>query len=146
VLGVNGWEFLVLAVIALVVVGPDKLPRYAADAARFIRQVRNMARQAQDDVREHLGPEFADIDVRDLDPRRFVQKHLLEDDDLRFSFDDDPRDDDVPAARSDRHDRDESRSGSTPRKHSGSGGSTSGGSTRIDLVKDAPPPYDNDAT
>ena len=138
VLGVNGWEFLVLAVVALVVVGPDKLPKYAADAGRFLRQMREMAQQAQSEVREQLGPEFSDIDVRDLDPRRFVQKHLFEDDpdalraeDFRFSFDDD---DEVPSARSARHDRVRETTGPDLRK------------TPSFTKPDGPPPFDGDAT
>ena len=86
--GINGFEFVILAVLALVVVGPDKLPGFISDASRMVRQVRRMARDAQNDVREHLGPEFADIDLADLNPRSFVQKHLLDDtidDDLRES-------------------------------------------------------------
>jgi sec-independent protein translocase protein TatB len=141
VLGVNGWEFLVLAVVALVVVGPDKLPKYAAEAGRFLRQMRAMAQQAQSDVREQLGPEFADLDVRDLDPRRFVQKHLFEDDpdglrpeDFRFSLDDSLDDDNVPPARSPRHDRVRPGNGPNLRK-------------APDLTKPgAPPPFDADAT
>ncbi len=44
-----------------------------------LRQLRTMANSARDDLREGLGPEFADFDVADLSPRRFVRKHLLED-------------------------------------------------------------------
>lgn len=96
--GINGWEFVVLAVVALVVIGPDKLPGFIQDAGRMIRQVRKMATEAQADVRDHLGPEFAELDLSDLNPRAFVQKHLLDDaldDDLRDSVrvsldDDDP--------------------------------------------------------
>jgi len=96
--GINGWEFIVLAIIALVVIGPDKLPRFVADGGKMLRQVRKMAREAQSEVREQLGPEFADIDMRDLNPRKFVSKHLLDDslDDIDMDLglnddDDDPR-------------------------------------------------------
>ena len=78
--GISGWEVPVLAVVALLVLGPDKLPRYAADAARVIRQIRRMATEARDEVTRDLGPEFRDIDLQDLDPRRFVTRHLFEDD------------------------------------------------------------------
>lgn len=83
--GVNGYEFIVLAVVGLIVLGPDKLPKYIADAAQMIRRVRRMASDAQDEVRRELGPEFADLNLADLDPRKFVSKHLfdigLDDDD-----------------------------------------------------------------
>jgi sec-independent protein translocase protein TatB len=49
-------ELVALAVIALLVLGPDKLPRYAADAARVLRQVRRMASDAKAEVSRELGP------------------------------------------------------------------------------------------
>ncbi|MCW2888265.1 MAG: sec-independent protein translocase protein TatB [Streptosporangiaceae bacterium] len=67
-----------LAVLALVIFG-DKLPGVAAQAGRVLRQVRAMADNATADLKEGLGPEFADFDPADLHPRRFVQKHLFGD-------------------------------------------------------------------
>jgi sec-independent protein translocase protein TatB len=76
-------EALVLVVLALIIFGPDQLPKVASQAGRALRQLRTMANSAKQDLQEGLGPEFADFDVADLSPRRFVRKHLLEDlDDL----------------------------------------------------------------
>jgi sec-independent protein translocase protein TatB len=72
-------EVMVIAIIALFVVGPERLPKLAADAGRMLRQFRNMARNATSSVREELGPEFADVKFEDLNPRSFVRKHLLDD-------------------------------------------------------------------
>ena len=72
-------EVLVIAVVALFVIGPTRLPKYAAEAGRMLRQLRLMAKQASSSVREELGPEFADVEFADLHPRRFVRKHLFED-------------------------------------------------------------------
>ena len=79
-------EILVIAAVALFIVGPTRLPKVAADAGRMLRQLRMMAKQASASVRDELGPEFADVDLADLHPRRFVRKHLfedLDDDDVR---------------------------------------------------------------
>jgi sec-independent protein translocase protein TatB len=79
-------EVIVIAVVALFVVGPERLPKYAAEAGRMLRQLRRMAKQASATVREELGPDFADVELADLHPRRFVRKHLfedLDDDDVR---------------------------------------------------------------
>jgi len=77
-----GWsEFLVLAVIGLIVLGPERLPKAAADAARLVRQLRAMARSASADLKAELGPEMADLDLASLHPRRMVQSMLLDDDD-----------------------------------------------------------------
>jgi sec-independent protein translocase protein TatB len=72
-------KLLVLAVIAIVVFGPDQLPRIAAQAGRTLRDLRRLAEGATNDLREGLGPEFSDFDVTDLNPRNFVRKHLLDD-------------------------------------------------------------------
>ena len=74
-------KLLILAVIALVVFGPNELPKIAAQAGRALRDLRRIAEGAKEDLREGLGPEFQDFDFEDLNPRRFVQKHLLEEPD-----------------------------------------------------------------
>jgi sec-independent protein translocase protein TatB len=71
-------KLLFLAVIALVIFGPNELPRIARQAGRALRDLRQIAEGAKADLREGLGPEFQDFDFEDLNPRRFVQKHLLE--------------------------------------------------------------------
>jgi sec-independent protein translocase protein TatB len=68
----------VLALIALVVFGPNELPRLARQAGRMLRDLRRIAEAAKADLREGLGPEFQDFDFDDLSPRRFVQKHLMD--------------------------------------------------------------------
>lgn len=72
-------KLLVLGILALVIFGPDQLPRIAAQAGRALRDLRRMAEGAKADLRENLGPEFADFDINDLNPRHFVRKHLLDD-------------------------------------------------------------------
>ena len=73
------WKILVLGVIALVIFGPDQLPKMAAQAGRALRELRQMADGATRDLREGLGPEFSDFDMRDLHPANFVRKHLFDD-------------------------------------------------------------------
>jgi sec-independent protein translocase protein TatB len=72
-------KLLVLAVIALVIFGPNELPKIASQAGRALRDLRRIAEGAKNDLREGLGPEFSDFDIEDLNPKRFVQKHLLDD-------------------------------------------------------------------
>ena len=69
-------KLLVLAAIALVVFGPSELPKIASQAGHALRDLRKIAEGAKNDLREGLGPEFADLDIEDLNPKRFVQKHL----------------------------------------------------------------------
>jgi sec-independent protein translocase protein TatB len=71
-------KLLVLGVIALVIFGPDQLPKMASQLGRTLRDLRRMADGATRDLREGLGPEFSEFDVRDLHPGNFVRKHLLD--------------------------------------------------------------------
>ena len=76
-----GWsEIIVLAVIGLIVFGPDRLPKAAADAAKMIRQLRSMARAAATDLKAELGPEMADLDLASLHPRHLAGTLLADDD------------------------------------------------------------------
>ncbi|WP_214109072.1 sec-independent translocase [Acrocarpospora catenulata] len=75
-----GWpEIVALAVIALLVFGPEKLPQAASQAGRTLRQLRQMANNARSDLEANLGPEFKNFDPADLNPKAFVRKHLLDD-------------------------------------------------------------------
>ena len=72
-------EFLLLLVLAVILFGPERLPELARKAARMIRYVRTLADNAQRQLKDELGPDFSDLDVRDLHPKTFVRKHLLDD-------------------------------------------------------------------
>ena len=74
-------KLLVLAVIALVIFGPNELPKIASQVGRALRDLRAIAEGAKNDLREGLGPEFADFEIEDLNPKRFVHKHLIGDPD-----------------------------------------------------------------
>lgn len=76
--GIGIQEFLLIFVVALVIFGPDRLPDFARQAGRMVRQVRQLSRQARDDIRAELGPEYADFELTDLDPRRALRKHISE--------------------------------------------------------------------
>ena len=78
----NFGKILFLAVVALVVFGPHELPKMAAKAGQALRELRKIAEGAKNDLRDGLGPEFADFEIEDLNPRNFVQKHLLSEMDL----------------------------------------------------------------
>lgn len=71
-------EILALVVLAIVIFGPERLPELARKAAQILHYVRGLAGQAQDQLKEELGPEFSNMDFRDLNPKQFVKKHLLD--------------------------------------------------------------------
>lgn len=141
---VNGWEFILLVVIAIVVLGPSKLPEYSAKLARLVMNVRRMADDARGQLREQMGPEFDDLDwrqydPRQYDPRRIVREALVEPLEDAFTLEDRPSSrgsTSVEAAAR--------RSGTDP----GDGG-TGGGATRSGALVGEPgvaTPWDPEAT
>lgn len=78
-----GWaEIAVLAVLAMLIFGPERLPKVAADAGRLVRELRRMASGVSNDLRNELGVDLDEI--RRLDPRRFF------DDDVDYATPDRP--------------------------------------------------------
>ena len=77
VFGINGGEFMVLLVVAVFVIGPKRMPEYAAKLAKLIRQLRALADTAKVQLREQMGPDFGDVDWTQYDPRRIVREALL---------------------------------------------------------------------
>ena len=82
-----GWgEILVLIVAGLFILGPERLPQGAAGLGRTIRQVKEYATGARDQLRSELGPEFDELrkpledlrGIRDFNPRTAVSKHLFD--------------------------------------------------------------------
>ena len=71
-------ELAVIALVAVVVLGPDRLPDLARQAAQLIHRARGLAHNARDELRSELGPEYSDLQLRDLDPRTIVRKHITE--------------------------------------------------------------------
>lgn len=76
--GIGLPEMMVIAVVAMLVFGPDKLPDLARQAGKAVRQLRGYANNARDELRAELGPDFAHLELRDLDPRVLARKHLAE--------------------------------------------------------------------
>jgi sec-independent protein translocase protein TatB len=71
-------ELAVIALVAIFVFGPDKLPDLAKQAGAMVRKARDFANSARDELRDELGPDYAHLELRDLDPRTIVRKHIVE--------------------------------------------------------------------
>jgi sec-independent protein translocase protein TatB len=72
-------EMITLIVMAVIIFGPDKLPKLIQDSVGFIRKIRSFADGAKADIRKELGPEFKDFEFEDLNPKTFVRKNLIGD-------------------------------------------------------------------
>lgn len=79
---IGALELVTLIVLAVLVFGPDKLPKVVQDVSRFIRKVREFSDSAKEDIRSELGPEFKDFEFEDLNPKTFIRKQLDGNEDL----------------------------------------------------------------
>ncbi|PCG85680.1 Sec-independent protein translocase TatB [Streptomyces sp. WZ.A104] len=90
---IGALELLTLGVLAVLVFGPDKLPKLIQDVTRTIRKIREFSDSAKEDIRSELGPQFKDFEFEDLNPKTFVRKQLMDGNDdlglkeIRESFD-----------------------------------------------------------
>ena len=75
--GLTFEKLLIIAVIAVFLLGPERLPGYAAKLAQLIRSLRDMARGAKDRMRDEMGPEFDDVDWQKLDPRQYDPRRII---------------------------------------------------------------------
>lgn len=70
-------KLLIILVIAVFLIGPDRMPGYAAQLARLVRAARDFANGAKERMREELGPEFDEVDWRKLDPRQYDPRRII---------------------------------------------------------------------
>lgn len=76
-LDINPFEMVALFVLAILLFGPDRLPKVAADAGRMVRQFREFTQNARADLSRELGPEFKDLNLEDLNPRTLARRNLI---------------------------------------------------------------------
>ncbi|MFI8179027.1 sec-independent translocase [Actinacidiphila glaucinigra] len=141
---IGALEVVALVILAVLVFGPDKLPKVIKDVMQFVRKVREFSDSAKADIRSELGPEFKDFEFEDLHPKNFVRKQLMDNDELglkeiRNGFD---FKEEMSAVTDAVHGRD-----------SGAGSGSSGSSGTPDrlrkrdgLTPGEAPPFDSDAT
>ncbi|WP_328750321.1 sec-independent translocase [Streptomyces sp. NBC_00285] len=140
-------ELITLVVLAVLVFGPEKLPKVIQDVMRTVRKIREFSESAKQDIRSELGPEFKDFEFEDLNPKTFIRKQLDNDElglkEIRNGFDLKKEMAEVTDAV---HSTDTSSSSASSSSSSQSGG-------RIDMTKKAEepgeqdrPPFDADAT
>ncbi len=145
-------ELVTIVVLAVLVFGPEKLPKMIQDVTRTIRKIRDFSESAKADIREELGPEFKDFEFEDLNPKTFIRKQLDNDElglkEIRNGFD-------LKKEMADVTDAVHGRESDTPSSSSTTSSSSSAGSTggSVDMTKkreklapDERPPFDADAT
>ncbi|WP_194962101.1 sec-independent translocase [Streptomyces sp. NRRL B-1677] len=150
-LDIGPLELVALVVLAVLIFGPDKLPKMIQDVSRTLRKIRQFSESAKEDIRSELGPEFKDFEFEDLNPKTFVRKHVLDKDELglkeiRNGFD-------LKAEMTDVADAVHGRTGDAAAPGSAPSSPDGGSPARPDLLKKPQkpepgerPPFDSDAT
>jgi sec-independent protein translocase protein TatB len=75
--GLTMEKVLIIGVLAVFLLGPERLPHYAAQLGRLVRSLRDMANGAKDRMRDEMGPEFDDVDWKKLDPRQYDPRRII---------------------------------------------------------------------
>jgi sec-independent protein translocase protein TatB len=75
---IGAGELFGLAILAMLLVGPERLPKIAVEAAQWVKKARGLATKATAELRENLGPGFEDLQPKDLNPKTFVKKQISE--------------------------------------------------------------------
>ncbi|MFD5522370.1 sec-independent translocase [Streptomyces sp. NPDC127066] len=140
-------ELVTLIVLAVLVFGPDKLPKMIQDVTRTIRKIRDFSESAKADIRDELGPDFKDFEFEDLNPKTFIRKQLDNDElglkEIRNGFDLKKEMAEVTDAV---HSRESDSSAAGGSADGTTGGSVDMTKKREKLDADEHPPYDADAT
>ena len=72
-------KLLIIGVLAVFLLGPERLPGYAAGLARLVKGMRRMASGAKERMRDEMGDEFDEVDWKKLDPRQYDPRRIIRD-------------------------------------------------------------------
>lgn len=75
--GLSFEKLFVIAIIAVILLGPERLPYYASQLAKLVRGVRDLANGAKERMREEMGPDFDEVDWKKLDPRQYDPRRII---------------------------------------------------------------------
>jgi sec-independent protein translocase protein TatB len=75
--GINGAELIILIILAVLVLGPEKLPEYTRKLTEWIRTLRRMAEGAKVQFKDETGTDFDEIDWRRYDPRQYDPRRII---------------------------------------------------------------------
>lgn len=121
-------KLLLIGLVAGLLIGPERLPRYVESLTRFARRAKEYVTTAKTRMKDEMGADFDDVDWRTLDPRQYDPRRIIRE----ALLDDAP----VPTVRA----------ASAAAAVAGAGALTKPQSGSMAFTADAPPPFDNEAT
>lgn len=130
VFGLTFEKLLLIGILAVFLLGPERLPHYAAQLARLVRSLRALAGDARDRMREEMGPEFDEVDWKKLDPRQYDPRRIIRE----------ALSEDIPPLAS------PSRAAAAASAAAPDPAATSGASVRLAAAAPSPAPFDGEAT
>lgn len=77
--GLTFEKLLLIGLIAVLIIGPERLPRAAEGFARMVRKAGEYIRDTKSRMRDEMGPELDDVDWRKLDPRQYDPRRIIRD-------------------------------------------------------------------
>lgn len=77
--GLTFEKLLLIGLIAVLIIGPERLPKAAEGFSRMVRKVGEYLRDTKSKMREEMGPELDDVDWRKLDPRQYDPRRIIRD-------------------------------------------------------------------
>src|SRR5690625_983758 len=77
IFGINGGELIVLIVLALLLLGPEKIPQYLRTLREWIHKARVLAEGAKEQFKEETGTDFDDVDWKKYDPRQYDPRRVI---------------------------------------------------------------------
>jgi len=78
VFDIGAGEFIVIALVALLIVGPERLPSIARQWTGTLRAIREQAARARADLQDSVGADVNDVVdlMRQADPRRLLDADI----------------------------------------------------------------------
>lgn len=75
--GLTFEKLVLIGIVALLIIGPDRLPAFAAQFARLIKSIRQMAKGAEQRLKDEMGDDFNVDDLKKLDPRQYDPRRII---------------------------------------------------------------------
>ncbi|MGV8977640.1 MAG: Sec-independent protein translocase TatB [Cellulomonas sp.] len=76
---INGGEFIILLFVAVLVIGPERLPKYAEQLAQLVKRAKVFLQETKSRVDDELGEDIKDVDWAALDPRKYDPRRIVRD-------------------------------------------------------------------
>jgi len=77
IFGINGGELIVLIVLALLLLGPEKIPEYLRKLREWVHKARKLGEGAKAQFKEETGTDFDDVDWQKYDPRQYDPRRVI---------------------------------------------------------------------